>query len=144
LDRKKWDKPPKNCIKINFDASTGNNRTGYGVIVRDDNGFVLGGGGGFKDAQLSVEEAEWYAFDESIKIACLLNIKGNVIFESENAGLVNKINGQKRDLTIIGSWIKDSLKALANFRSATCVWTNWQCNSVADYICKKMCADACN
>ncbi|MBA0676996.1 hypothetical protein Goari_018425, partial [Gossypium aridum] len=58
-DRKKWDKPPKNCIKINFDASTGNNRTGYGVIVRDDNGFVLGGGGGFKDAQLSVEEAEW-------------------------------------------------------------------------------------
>ncbi|MBA0793078.1 hypothetical protein Gohar_017510 [Gossypium harknessii] len=30
--------------------------------------------------QLSVEEAEWYAFDESIKIACRLNIKGDVIF----------------------------------------------------------------
>ncbi|MBA0551002.1 hypothetical protein Golob_021906, partial [Gossypium lobatum] len=87
LDRKKWDKPPKNCIIINFDASTGNNRTGYRVIVRDDNGFVLGGGGGFKDVQLL----------------------------RRLSGLVNKINGQKRDLTIIGSWIKDSLKALANF-----------------------------
>ncbi|MBA0760169.1 hypothetical protein Gotri_022932, partial [Gossypium trilobum] len=115
LDRKKWDKPPKSCIKINFDTSTGNNKTGYGVIVRDDDGFVLGGDGGFKDVQLSVEEAEWYAFDESIKIACRLNIKGDVIFESDSAGLVNKINGQKRDLTIIGAWIKDSLKALANF-----------------------------
>ncbi|KAH1082473.1 hypothetical protein J1N35_022234 [Gossypium stocksii] len=35
VDRK-WAKPPKNCIKINFGTSIGNNRTGFGVIVRDD------------------------------------------------------------------------------------------------------------
>ncbi|XP_016752465.2 uncharacterized protein [Gossypium hirsutum] len=93
LDVRKWVKPPKNYIKINFDASTGNNRIGYGVIIRDEDGFVLGGGGGFKDVQLSFEEAEWYAFDESIKIARRLNIKGDVLFESDCAGLVNKING---------------------------------------------------
>ncbi|MBA0596401.1 hypothetical protein Gorai_013222, partial [Gossypium raimondii] len=79
------------------------NLTSYGVIVRDDDGFVLGRGGGFKDVQLSVEEAECYAFDESIKLACRLNIKGDMIFESGSAGLVNKINGQQRDLTIIGA-----------------------------------------
>ncbi|KAK5832030.1 hypothetical protein PVK06_015829 [Gossypium arboreum] len=61
LDVRKWVKPPKNYIKINSDASTGNNRIGYGVIIRDEDGFVLGGGGGggFKDVQLSFEEAEW-------------------------------------------------------------------------------------
>ncbi|MBA0680208.1 hypothetical protein Goari_011920, partial [Gossypium aridum] len=60
VDDRKWVKPLKNCIKINFDASIGNNRTGYGVIVRDDDGFFWGGrGGGFKEIQLSIEEAEW-------------------------------------------------------------------------------------
>ncbi|KAL1126442.1 hypothetical protein V6Z11_A13G111600, partial [Gossypium hirsutum] len=38
IDRK-WEKPLKNCIKINFDVSIGNNRTSFGVIVRDDDGF---------------------------------------------------------------------------------------------------------
>ncbi|KAA3460989.1 reverse transcriptase [Gossypium australe] len=141
--KKKMGKPPKDCIKINFDASIENNITGYGVIIRDEDGFVLCGGGGFKDGQLSIEEAEWHAFDESIKIACRLNIKGDVLFESDCAGLVNKINGQNRDLTIIGERIKDSLKAFVNFRSATCVRTSRHCNIVADFICKKMCADAC-
>ncbi|MBA0660184.1 hypothetical protein Goklo_012232 [Gossypium klotzschianum] len=118
--------------------------TGYGVIVRDHDGFILGRGGGFKDVQLSVEEAECYAFDESIKLACRLNIKGDMIFESDIAGLVNKINGQQRDLTIIGARIKGNVKALDNFKSTICVWTSRNCNSVADFICKKMCADACN
>ncbi|KAG8483103.1 hypothetical protein CXB51_022036 [Gossypium anomalum] len=101
------------------------------------------GGGGFKDGQLSAEEAEWHAFDESIKIACCLNIKGDVLFESDCARLVNKINGQNKDLTIIGERIKDSLKAFVHFLSATCVWTSRHCNTVADFICKKMCAGAC-
>ncbi|MBA0763513.1 hypothetical protein Gotri_012946 [Gossypium trilobum] len=100
--------------------------------------------GGFKEIQLSIEDVEWYAFDESIKIACRLNIKGDVLFKSDSVGLVNKINGQKRDLTIIGEQIKESIKAFVNFRSTTCIWTNQHCNSVADLICKKMCVDACN
>ncbi|XP_017621177.1 uncharacterized protein LOC108465357 [Gossypium arboreum] len=82
LVAKKREKPPKGHVKINFDASISYNRVGYGVIIRDEDGFVLRGGGGFKDMQLLVDEAEWYAFDESIKLACKLNIKGDVIFES--------------------------------------------------------------
>ncbi|MBA0765534.1 hypothetical protein Gotri_014714 [Gossypium trilobum] len=40
-------------IITNFDATVTNNKTGYGVIVRADDGFVLGGGGGFKDEVLT-------------------------------------------------------------------------------------------
>lgn len=38
---KKWEKPPKGFVKINFDALVCNNKVGYGVIVREEDGFVL-------------------------------------------------------------------------------------------------------
>ncbi|MBA0671406.1 hypothetical protein Goklo_025337 [Gossypium klotzschianum] len=39
---KKWKKPPKGFIKINFDATVSDDRTGFGTIIRDEEGFVLG------------------------------------------------------------------------------------------------------
>ncbi|KAL1151424.1 hypothetical protein V6Z11_A09G041000 [Gossypium hirsutum] len=59
---KKWKKPPKGFVKVNFDATVGINSTGYGIIVRDDDGFVLGGGGGFIARRFSVHEAECVFF----------------------------------------------------------------------------------
>ncbi|XP_016667359.1 uncharacterized protein [Gossypium hirsutum] len=46
---KQWVKPPKGFIKLNFNATVGENRIGYGTIIRDEEGFVLGGSGGFKE-----------------------------------------------------------------------------------------------
>ncbi|MBA0561967.1 hypothetical protein Golob_007060 [Gossypium lobatum] len=57
-------------------------RVGYGVIARDDEGFMLGSGGGFIKKTMSVEEAECHAFEANIKMACQLNINGDVLFES--------------------------------------------------------------
>ncbi|KAA3477110.1 reverse transcriptase [Gossypium australe] len=51
IEVKKWKKPPKGFIKINFDAAVENNRMGFRVIIRDEDGFVLGGGGGFSENQ---------------------------------------------------------------------------------------------
>ncbi|MBA0687866.1 hypothetical protein Goari_005686 [Gossypium aridum] len=79
---KKWQKPPKGFIKINFDALVCEDRVGYGVIARDDEGFMLGSGGGFIKKTMSVEEAECHAFEANIKMACQLNINGDVLFES--------------------------------------------------------------
>ncbi|MBA0804239.1 hypothetical protein Gohar_003836, partial [Gossypium harknessii] len=42
---KKWEKPPKGFLKINFDATVAVNRIGYWTIIRDDEGFVLRGRG---------------------------------------------------------------------------------------------------
>ncbi|KAH1107515.1 hypothetical protein J1N35_011283 [Gossypium stocksii] len=109
---KKWDKPPKGFVKINFDATVSDNRTGYGAIVRDDEGFVLSGGGGFIDRCMSVQEAECLAFEESIQLATKINIKGDVLFETDNAGLVNKWNNWADDITTIGARIKNALLLL--------------------------------
>ncbi|MBA0755621.1 hypothetical protein Gogos_021909 [Gossypium gossypioides] len=140
---KRWEKPPKGFVKINFNASVCNNRFGYGVIVRDEDGFVLGYGRGFKKMPLTMEEAECNAFEESIKLVCKLNINSDVIFETDNAYLVNKVKYQCTDITIIGARIKECIKAFVKFKSADLVWTNRSCNLVADLICNKMCTEAC-
>ncbi|KAH1047342.1 hypothetical protein J1N35_038126 [Gossypium stocksii] len=41
-ETKKWERPPKGFIKINFDATVNDNRMGYVVIIRDEDGFVMG------------------------------------------------------------------------------------------------------
>ncbi|KAH1113927.1 hypothetical protein J1N35_007305 [Gossypium stocksii] len=51
---KKWEKPPKGFVKINFDITVGVNSMGYGVIVRDNDDFVLGSGWGFMDNRMSL------------------------------------------------------------------------------------------
>ncbi|MBA0676880.1 hypothetical protein Goari_018327, partial [Gossypium aridum] len=56
-DTKKWERPSKGIFKINFDATINDNRMGYGVIIRDGDGFVLGGGGDFNEGRFSVLEA---------------------------------------------------------------------------------------
>ncbi|MBA0620130.1 hypothetical protein Godav_005897 [Gossypium davidsonii] len=90
-------KPLKDFIKINFDTTVGENRIGYGTAIRDEEGFVLGGGGGFKEGRLSMEEAECMAFEESIKLARMLNIKEHVFFETDHVGLVNRLKNVVND-----------------------------------------------
>ncbi|MBA0634508.1 hypothetical protein Godav_025288 [Gossypium davidsonii] len=44
-----WLKPPHDIIKINFDTVVSPEKIGVGMIVRDSDGFVLGGGGSVID-----------------------------------------------------------------------------------------------
>ncbi|MBA0672872.1 hypothetical protein Goklo_024737 [Gossypium klotzschianum] len=139
---KKWNKPPKGFIKINFDATVGENRIGYGMVVREEEGFVLGGGGGFKEGGMLVEEAECVAFEESIKVARRLQLKEHVLFEIDHVGLVNRLNNLVNDVTIIGARIKDCAAAFEFFNSANLIWTEWSCNKMAHLLCKKMYSEA--
>ncbi|KAK5836733.1 hypothetical protein PVK06_012533 [Gossypium arboreum] len=136
--KKKWIKPPKGFIKIKFDATVGENRIGYGTVARDEEGFVVGGSGGFKEGRLSVEEAECVTFKESINVAHKLNLREDVLFETDNAGLVNRFNNLDNDVTILGVRIKECTAAFTIFKSAKLCWTERSCNSVAHLICKKM------
>ncbi|MBA0828369.1 hypothetical protein Goarm_013046, partial [Gossypium armourianum] len=90
-------------MKINFNASISSNRTNFGVIARDDEGFVIGGGEGLKNEMMSAEWAEIYAFEESINMACALNIKTAMVFEIDNASLINRVKHHSTDVTIIGA-----------------------------------------
>ncbi|MBA0592312.1 hypothetical protein Gorai_009295, partial [Gossypium raimondii] len=64
-------------------------KIGYGVIVRDSDGFVLGGCGGFKDTVMDVDWVKLIAFEESMKVAGGLTIS-KAVFEYDCANLVYK------------------------------------------------------
>ncbi|MBA0601295.1 hypothetical protein Gorai_004476, partial [Gossypium raimondii] len=49
------EKPAYGFVKVNFDATVTPNRTGYGMIINYKDGFVIGGGGGFKEEALAVD-----------------------------------------------------------------------------------------
>ncbi|MBA0731084.1 hypothetical protein Golax_025916 [Gossypium laxum] len=83
---KKLEKPLSNTVNINFDATVSNDKTRFGVIVHDSDGFVIGGGCGFKEEQMTTAWTELYAFEESLKIARSLNI-ANAILEIDCASL---------------------------------------------------------
>ncbi|KAA3453909.1 reverse transcriptase [Gossypium australe] len=141
VEEKKWKKPPKGFVKVNFDATVRINSMGYGAIVRDDDGFVLGGGGGFIDTRMPVHVAECVAFEKSIQLATQLNIKGDVMFETDHAALVNKLRNIGTDVTVVGARIKNCIAAFDSFNSAKLIWTNRACNKVADLLCTKMCSE---
>ncbi|KAK5833998.1 hypothetical protein PVK06_017867 [Gossypium arboreum] len=100
------------------------------------------GGGGFSDDRVSVQEAECIALERSIEVAGQLNIHGDVIFEIDNAGLVNKMNKGERDITTIGARFQACKASFNLFSSANLVWSYRSCNSVADLICTIVCNEA--
>ncbi|MBA0878718.1 hypothetical protein Goshw_022500 [Gossypium schwendimanii] len=113
-----WEKPPRGYAKVNFDATINKNKTSYGFIIRDEEGFVIGGGGGFKEETSSAEWAKLYAFEESLKKARALNIS-KIVFETDNASLVNRVKKHGRDITIMGTRINEIQIVMGNFHSAT-------------------------
>ncbi|MBA0617848.1 hypothetical protein Godav_027263 [Gossypium davidsonii] len=120
-DIKKRKRPTNSTVKVNFDATVNDNRMGYGVIIRYEDGFVLGGGGGFQDGSFPVLEAECIALERSVEVANKLNMLGKVTFETDSAELANKWNMDDGDITIIGSRIKKCKEVFNLFNSASLV-----------------------
>ncbi|MBA0760981.1 hypothetical protein Gotri_023690 [Gossypium trilobum] len=88
-----------NFVKVNVDVAVVDNKTSFRVIIRDSDGFVLGGSAGYKGDQISdgfvigssvsykwdhmsMEWEELSAFIEGITLVRSLNFD-KVIFESD-------------------------------------------------------------
>ncbi|MBA0763058.1 hypothetical protein Gotri_012581 [Gossypium trilobum] len=106
---KKLEKPLSNTVNINFDATVSNDKTGFGVIVHDSDGFVIGRGYGFKDEQMTTAWTELYAFEESLKIARSLNI-ANAILEIDCASLRTRLRSVGRILQLWATALMNILK----------------------------------
>ncbi|MBA0764803.1 hypothetical protein Gotri_014091 [Gossypium trilobum] len=140
---KKWEKPLCESMKINIDATVFNNKTSFGVIIHDTDGFVLGRGGGFKDEEMTMEWTGLYAFEEGLRLARSLII-ANAIFETDCASLMNRFTKHKDDITNIGHCIKKTYKTLEMFTTVDVKWANRSCNNVADFMCKYAILNNCN
>ncbi|MBA0794101.1 hypothetical protein Gohar_018459, partial [Gossypium harknessii] len=68
--------------------------------------LLKGGGEGLKNEMMLAEWAKIYAFEESINMVCALNIKTIVVFETDNASLVNRVKHHSTDVPIFGAQVK--------------------------------------
>lgn len=50
---KRWEKPLKGTMKINFDIAVSNTKTSFGVIAHDSEGFVIGRGFSLKNEEMA-------------------------------------------------------------------------------------------
>ncbi|KAG8474969.1 hypothetical protein CXB51_031694 [Gossypium anomalum] len=140
---KKWEKLHNDTVKINFDVTLINNKTGFDVIVHDSDGFLIGGGYGFKDEKMLADWAKVYAFEESFKVARSLSI-ANAIFETDYVSFANMIKKRREDITIIGHRINDLFKTMDMFNNVVIKWVNRNCNKIADFMCKYAITKNCN
>ncbi|MBA0818782.1 hypothetical protein Gohar_021576, partial [Gossypium harknessii] len=84
-----WKKPNNGMIKINVDSTVSNGRMGFRVVAGDDEGFVVGGSGGYKETAMNSEWAELMVL-KRVRLARKLKFL-KVVFESDNVSIVNKI-----------------------------------------------------
>ncbi|MBA0814565.1 hypothetical protein Gohar_020390, partial [Gossypium harknessii] len=123
---KKWEKPPTDKVKINFDAAIINDKIGFGVLARDSEGF-----------------AELYTFEESIKVARSLNI-AKAIFETDCASLANRIRNRRVDITIMRHRINDLFKSKDMLNNVEFKWVNRNCNKSTNFMSKYAITNNCN
>ncbi|KAA3466831.1 reverse transcriptase [Gossypium australe] len=64
-----WKKPEAGVMKINFDVAFLNNKAWFGLIARDNDGFVYGGRMGSTDKVFNAKLGEYRAMEESINFA---------------------------------------------------------------------------
>ncbi|MBA0763209.1 hypothetical protein Gotri_012698 [Gossypium trilobum] len=98
---KKWEKSLRGTVKFNFDAAVSNTETGYGIIVRDFEGFIIGRSFGFKKEEMVSDWVKIYAFEEILKLARKLNIT-KATFEIDCATLTNRIKKRNDDIALMG------------------------------------------
>ncbi|MBA0828671.1 hypothetical protein Goarm_013318, partial [Gossypium armourianum] len=102
--------------KINVDAAIDAERMGLGVIVRDDDGFVLGGFGCVKETTINSDWAEIMALEEGVILAKNMNLKKRA---------------------------NDIYLQLKTFEAAVITWAPRPSNKLTDFICKFVLSNNC-
>ncbi|MBA0633748.1 hypothetical protein Godav_021791 [Gossypium davidsonii] len=90
--------------------------------------------------------AEWVeleAFEESLKVENRFNIS-KAVLELDYASLVNRVNNQGKDITVLGNRLNEVCKQLEKFDSVKIAWANRSCNRVAGFIYDFAINNKCN
>ncbi|KAG8480203.1 hypothetical protein CXB51_024901 [Gossypium anomalum] len=143
LGVQRLEKSPKDFFKINFDAAVSNRNIGYGVIVRDADGFVTAGCYAYENKAIDAVWAELKAVTIGMKLASRLNLS-KIIMESDNATLINTFKNGDKDVTILGCCVKQECRDFNKFDTIQFNCTDRKSNSVADMLSKIAIKDRCD
>ncbi|KAL5777232.1 hypothetical protein ACOSP7_010158 [Xanthoceras sorbifolium] len=129
--------PPANFVKLNSDAALASSRSlvGVGLVLRDDNGRVVGSSGQCFGRSLPPLAAEGEAVLRGLKFALDVGVS-SIVVESDASSLVDLINGKivassKIDL------VMDEIQSLcSNFQNCSFIFGSRKVNWVAHNLAK--------
>ncbi|KAG2299055.1 hypothetical protein Bca52824_035527 [Brassica carinata] len=133
----KWERPPSEWVKCNFDYSPGTDSTGVGIawLLRDEKGRFLGAGCARVDKTQSSLEGEAISF-----LFALLQvwIRGwrRVWFEGDNQELCTLINKVKNHVEL-GNWLCDVRYWMTVLPESSLDNANREKNQAADALAKQ-------
>jgi ribonuclease HI len=137
-DIHKWEKPPDNYVKVNFDGSyhAGAGAGGWGYVIRDQAGKFIAAGSG-KSLHLGSPI-------QSEAVACLAAIQGaneiganRIILESDASTLVQALKSKDYDMSSFGVVVKEARSLCTlNFESFQFSFCRRTCNNAAHELAK--------
>ncbi|KAK6163647.1 hypothetical protein DH2020_000511 [Rehmannia glutinosa] len=111
----KWIPPEESTVKINSDASIRDGEgTGIGIAIRDHRGQIISTLSKMIPIEYDIAVAEAIACREGLVLAKDWGLR-NVIIESDNINLVNRLQKRTEDLTYLGNIIADVIHIFPYF-----------------------------
>ncbi|KAH1105744.1 hypothetical protein J1N35_009512 [Gossypium stocksii] len=139
---KGWKNPSKGFIKINVDAAVVDRNVGYGIIARDEDGFVIAGSYIFENTAIDVVWAELKAVTLGLNLATSLH-QTKIVMESDNATLINTLKNRDKNVTILGCCVNQECESIREFDAIHFNWIDRNSNAAADMLSKLAIKNRC-
>ena len=130
--QQRWVPPPANFVKINFDSAvfSKDNFSGVGVVIRDENGLVLGSCSKHLPQAYSAVEVEALAAATALALAEDLDMT-RVILEGDSLVIIKALREEEQFLSPIGLLLEDVRMLSLSFQQLLYSHTKREGNSVA-------------
>ena len=104
----RWQAPQAGFVKVNFNGAVFGelNKSGVGVVIRDNNGAVLVSCSEKLTQAYKAEETETLAARKALMFAHELGFQ-RVILEGDALGLIQALKSQEQNLSPLGSLVED-------------------------------------
>ena len=104
----RWQAPQAGFVKVNFDGAVFGelNKSGVGVVIRDNNGAVLASCSEKLTQAYKAEETETLAAQKALMFAHELGFQ-RVTLEGDALGLIQALKSQEQNLSPLGLLVED-------------------------------------
>ena len=132
LSSEVWQPPPPSAYKLNFDAAvfSGLNRSGFGAIVLNDKGEVMGGMTASGPKVSTSDEVEMLACRRALEFAMDAGFS-RLIIEGDNVNVIQAISSPLVNYSLLGKVVDDIRHLIHGLQWASICCTRRGENKVA-------------
>ena len=129
--QQRWEPPPANFVKINFDGAVffKDKFSGVGAVIRDENGLVLGSCSKHLPQAYSAVEVEALAAATALALAEDLGMQ-RVILEGDSLVIIKALREEEQFFSPVGLLLEDVRKLSLSFQQLLYSHTKREGNSV--------------